>query len=120
MQNSVELLEDGIIFVVKVGNQTGQSLFELMGQIVAMADLLRDRGQAVLVLSDLRQEGTMDPEAVAMARKIGQELDFDKSATFGAPESVLRTRQRIAKDTQVHAKVRDFATREQAVAWLRS
>jgi hypothetical protein len=118
MQNTVKLLDDGIIYVEKFGDQTELSLFELTGRISLLATELRKQDKPVLILTNATAEGTMDKSAIAVATKIGQELDYDKSASYGAPGFLHVLRENLITEAKLDAKVANFVTREEALAWL--
>lgn len=120
MTNTAQLLDNGILFVKKVGDQTGPSMIELYTKVLQLAAELRKAGKPVLVLADASEEGYMDHHAREVAVDIGKSLDFDKSATFGADLVLKTTRELMIKATDLNAKVRNFATRAEAEKWLLS
>ncbi len=118
MRNKVELLDNDIIYVQKIGDQTEQSLFELIGKINHLAAGLRAQKKPVLILSNASAEGKMDAKARKMAAKIGKDLAYDKSATFGSSEYLYNLRELMIIATQLNQKVANFKTEAEAVAWL--
>jgi hypothetical protein len=120
MGNSVKLLDSGIIYVVKVGTQTEQSMSELMEEVGQLAAKLRSQNKPVLILSNASREGSMDPSAIEMATKVGVDLDYDKSATYGSSAFLHHLRQHLISEARLDAKVANFATRRQAIEWLQS
>ena len=118
MPNVVKLLDEDIIYVEKVGRQTEETMFQLAGQINQLVAELREREQTVLILSNTEQESIMDEKTIAMATKIGTDMDYDKSATYGASAGLHKQREQIAEEADLHSKVANFATREEAIDWL--
>lgn len=118
MQNKVELIDNDIIYVQKVGDQTERSLFELIGKINQLSTELRAQNKRVLILSNSQKEGTMDVNALKLAAKIGKDMDYDKSATYGSSPYLHKVREDMINVTQLNQKVANFVTREEALAWL--
>ncbi|HSE61100.1 MAG TPA: STAS/SEC14 domain-containing protein [Candidatus Saccharimonadales bacterium] len=118
MGNTVQRLENDIIYVQKVGNQTNESMTALFAEIKVLASQLRHEDKPVLILSDASQEGSMDLGGRQAAAKIGKDLDYDRSATFGAALFLENTRKLMIRATDLDAKVRNFATRHEAEQWL--
>ena len=120
MQNKVERLENDIIFVKKIGDQTAKSMIDLYVMIADISEQLRKEGKPVLILSDASDEGESDLKSREAAAKIGKSLDFDRSATFGAHLVLETTRDLMIQATQLNLKVRNFKTRDEAEKWLLS
>lgn len=118
MNNKIELLDNDIISVKKIGDQTAESLSETVAKINQLARDLRAQHKPVLILADARHEGKMNDEARQMAAKIGKDLDYDKSATFGSSLFQENVRKLMITATHLDAKVANFETREEALEWL--
>jgi len=118
MSNKVKRLQDDLIYVEKVGDQTEESMVDLLTRIQVIAAELRADGKPVLILSNATQEGKMDIRARQTAAKIGKELDYDKSATYGAAAFLKLTRELMIQATQLNNKVKNFKTRKEAEDWL--
>ena len=118
MQNKVELLDKGFIYVEKVGDQTAESMANLFSQIKNLASQLRAANKPVLILSNAYREGKTDIKGREMAAEIGKTLDYDKSATYGASLFLKNERKLMIKATQLSSKVANFATRQEAEEWL--
>lgn len=116
--NKVSLLQNDVIYVEKVGDQTQDSLIELFRKISKLATNLRAQNKRVLILSNAANEGTMDIHARQTAAKIGSELDYDKSATYGSSVFLKNLRKYMIEATKLDQKVANFATREEAEVWL--
>jgi len=118
MANQVGLIENDIIYVEKVGDQTAESMTALYDAVERFAAEIRAHGEPVLVLSNAEREGKNDAGALEVISTRGRTLDFDKSATYGSSE-----KQRIARDHMISmeglaAKVANFDNRENAMQWL--
>lgn len=120
MRNKVQRLKNDIMFVQKFGDQTEDLMILLYAQIHACTRKLRKEGKPVLFLSDAREEGDMTDGAKEIALTIGKQLDYDKSATFGASATLLATREELIKIAKLNDKVRSFKTRKEAIDWLLS
>ena len=118
MQNVVKLLDKDIIYVQKVGSQTERSMLDLFAQINELVDSLRTRNKPVLILSDSTKEGVMDDGAREIATRIGTNLDYDKSATYGSTPFIFEMRKRMIAESGLGHKVADFKTRQGALSWL--
>ena len=118
MQNRVELLSTGIIYVEKIGDQTEQSMFEMLGKINQFIAQLRAAKKPVLILSNAKAEGKMDMSAIALATKIGTDMDYDKSATYGSSAFLHALREHLISEAQLNQKVANFKTKKEALAWL--
>lgn len=118
MHNTVELLENDIIYVQKVGDQTEESMADLYEQIIKIAKRFRAADKRVLVLLNAEQEGKTDVKGREMAATIGRDLDYDKSASFGSSEYLHSVRELMISATQLDQKVANFKTREEAMEWL--
>ena len=120
IQNKVELLENNIIYVEKVGDQTAESMTDLFTKIKQYAASLRSERKPVFILSNASQEGSMDIPARKVAAEIGKELDYDKSATYGAAFYLQEVRKLMVEATKLEEKVANFKTKEEAIEWLLS
>ena len=118
MQNKVELIEGDIIYVEKVGNQTIESMSELYEKVAQLSRQLRARRKPVLVLSNAEDEGEMDIGTRQYVAKIGKELDYDKSATYGLTVYRHEVRELMISATQLGGKVANFKSRPEALKWL--
>ena len=118
MHNKVELLDTGIIYVEKAGNQSESSLLALYEKINEFVIGLRAQDKPVLILSNLEKESAMSPKVIKTAIKVGLELDYDKSATFGSSTYLRNLRQLLVRGTQMDQKVANFKTKKEAVTWL--
>jgi len=118
MHTIVRRLPNNLIYVQKIGDQTEESMVQLFQKITDLARELRAEGKPVLILSDVSQEGAMNVEARQVAAKIGKQLDYDKSATYGARLVLETTRKLMIEATKLETKVRNFETRAEAEAWL--
>ena len=117
-KNSVKLLTSGIIQVKKVGDQTEDSMRRLWNDVEALSKQVRGQGQRVLILSDATEEGLMDYDARNVSAIIGAQLDYDKSASYGASKRLHAVRDMMVRAEKLDEKVANFETREEAIAWL--
>ncbi len=118
MKNIVKLLESDVIYVQKAGSQTQQSMMELFSAISKLAIELRARDKRVLILSNAEKEESMNGQTRKIAAAIGRDLDYDKSATYGATRYMDTVRGLMIKAIALDEKVADFETREEALEWL--
>ncbi len=117
-KNSVSLLASNIIFVQKIGDQTEASMRALWDEVEKYAKQLRSQGKSVLILSDASREGMMDIGARNISAIIGSQLDYDKSASYNAAKRLRAVRDMMTHIERLDGKVGNFATREEAIAWL--
>ena len=118
MKNHVTLLDNDIIYVEKIGDQTAASMRELFAAVMQLGTQLRAENKPVLVLSNASQEGKTDVEGHKVSAEIGKTWDFDKSATYGSSAYLEVVRNWQIEATQLDQKVANFKTREEALAWL--
>jgi hypothetical protein len=118
MENEVQLLEDGIIYVQKIGPQTKRSMLDLFSKVNEIALDLRAQNKPVLILSNATQEGMMDDEAREIAARIGSNMEYDKSATYGTSPFLLEVRKEMIAKAGLGHKVADFEHEADARAWL--
>src|SRR5258706_15188139 len=116
--NNVELLDNDVIYVQKIGDQTQKSMMELFKKISQISSELRAQKKRVLILSNAEEEGKMDVPAKQTAANIGSKLDYDKSATYGSSLFLSKLRKFMIEATKLDQKVANFATRKQAMEWL--
>jgi hypothetical protein len=118
MNNVVQLLADSTIYAVRTGRQTEGSIRQLCSNIKKLASMLRDEDKLVLILCDVADELPMSIAAERLVIELGKELDFDYCAFFpvsGQAKSVRDVKVRI---NSFDVKVRNFASKEEAVGWL--
>ncbi len=118
MENVVKRLPNNMIYVEKVGDQTGESMRALFGEIIKIGLALRAEGKPVLVLSNATHEGKTDIDGRKVGAEIGKTWDFDKSATYGSSQFLHNMRDLMVEATSLDQKVANFETRQQAQAWL--
>jgi hypothetical protein len=118
--NSVTILDNGIIFVCKVDNQDEQTLTDLATKVENCSKELRKEGKRVLILTDATKQGTTTLSGWSKGIKIGMDLDYDKSATFGTSEKVTNMRALLEDESALTLKVADFKNKDDAMNWLLS
>ncbi len=118
MKNVVKRMSNDMIYVEKVGDQTGDSMRALFDEIFKIGLDLRTEGKPVLVLSNATNEGKTNIEGRKVGAEIGKTWDFDKSATYGSSLFLHKMRDMMVEATQLDQKVGNFETRQQAEAWL--
>lgn len=118
MQNKIELLDNGIIYIQKIGPQSSEATAELFQKMEELAAGLRRQKRPVLVLTNSELEGKMDMDARKLASTYGAKLDFDRSAAFGHSDYLRTVRHLMITATGMHAKIANFASRSEAEEWL--
>jgi hypothetical protein len=116
--NKIELLDNDIVYIEKVGDQTVESMTELYNQLSLLAGQLRAQGKPVLVLVNVHDEREMNASVRKFVAEMSRRVDMDKSASY-APSPYLRgLRDLLIRAARVDDKVANFETREEALAWL--
>ena len=118
--NSVKLLKNDIIYVEKKGQQTAESMLRLHAEINTYIEQLRKDDKPVLILSNAAEDNMDDPGAQAVAKRLGKEMDFDQSATYGHSPYLVELRRHMMEAANLGDKIGDFHTREEAEAWLQA
>jgi hypothetical protein len=118
MNNVVQLLADSTISAVRTGRQTEGSIRELCSNIKKLASMLRDEDKPVLILCDVADELPMSIAAERLVIGLGKELDFDYCAFFPVSGHAKSLRDVKVRINSFDVKVRNFASKEEAVRWL--
>jgi hypothetical protein len=116
--NKVTLLDNDVIYVQKIGDQTAETMIDLFDRLAKIAAKLRREQKRVLILSNASQEGTTDIPAAKVSATIGTELDYDKSATYGLSDYHRFAREYMISLTNLEGRVANFGSRDEAMRWL--
>lgn len=118
MNNIVQLLADDTIYAVRIGHQTEASIIELYARITELAAKLRSEAKPVMILSDVTDELPMSVAVERLVIELGKELDFDKCAFFPVSGHAKSLRDVKVRINSFDVKVRNFASKDEAVRWL--
>lgn len=114
MENRVELLADGIMYVER-GRQTEQTLRDAFERGSKLAAQLRKQGKPVLILNRARGEHVNE-----RILELLLDFDFDRMAVYGSPKRTNNLRDLMISANGLDKKVASFSTEEEALAWLRA
>ncbi|MEX1061923.1 MAG: hypothetical protein WEC39_02350 [Patescibacteria group bacterium] len=118
MENKVTL-ENGIITQLCAEEQTYQSMHGMLKETNQFADQLHKEKKEVLILTDF----SLVKRAGYGAKKASMEgladPKHDKVAIFGATPFFRLMGEAIIKSSQAGEKIKHFATKAEAVNWLR-
>lgn len=114
MQNKVELLTNGIIYVERSGNPAEPLLTELFRQAATLVVQLRKQGKPVLILANNTRDTLVSPRVTAFLLQ----LDFDKAAAYGTPKRLNNLRDLMLRANGLEEKVASFQSRDEALQWL--
>jgi hypothetical protein len=117
-QLKIEIIENDIIFVTKIGSQNSSTINIFRKEIGLIAKKLRASNKQVLILIDSTNEGQTTAGGWKALDKAGKDMDYDKSATYGLTAETKKTRQKILHDIGRKQKIADFSTKAQALKWL--
>lgn len=117
-QLQIEIIENDIIFVTKIGNQNSSTINLFRKEIEVIAKKLRLANKPVLILIDSTKEGETSTRGWKALDKVGKDMDYDKSATYGLTMETRKIRQKILHDIGHKQKIADFGTKAQALKWL--
>jgi hypothetical protein len=118
MSNRVFLNEDNLIEIEVIGNQNVASV-ELMGrQLDTLISQLKAAGKSPLVLDNLLQMGTVNPEARRLVVELGKRLAFDRCAMVGQGGILRFGANLMLRATGRADRIRFFTDRDEALRWL--
>jgi hypothetical protein len=117
--NIVEVRQDNIISVVYHGDQTLQTIDELLGRIVVCASELRKKSIPIRLLCDNTDMGKRPPHtAWQKAISILHTQPFEKVAVFGADNVLESLGAMLLPALGLSNKFRYFKTEQEAENWL--
>jgi hypothetical protein len=116
--NMIRLTDNGVILMLLTGQQTKDSVAELVVDLAVVIEKMHSQNKPALVLTDMDHmvHSPQAPEAAAEAMKV-LSLPFDAMAICNSNVGNLKLTQELtAKADQQH--VRTFSTAKQAAHWL--
>ena len=116
MQNKVELLTNGIIYIERHGSQTEHALNVLYEQASTLAVQLRRQGKPVLVLANHAYDAPVSVRI--LARLI--DFDLDRVAVYGTAPHISSKRDLMVRASGIEGKIASFKTKDEALKWLLS
>lgn len=118
MPNRVFLNKVGIIEQIYEGNQTAETIREMVENTEKISAPIRERKGRVLFLTDMTKVGS----ATYGSRKTSLEAlvkgTYDWIALFGAPPFTRHLADAVIRVAGAEKKCRNFNTRKEARAWL--
>ena len=118
MQNRARLNRGGFVEVAYVGEQSNETVTEMVARALPLADRLAERNRPVLILADL--SGLT--KSTAGSRKATAEalrtISYERIAVCGGNKYVKNLAKLVITATRRANRVRLFDKREEAVAWL--
>jgi hypothetical protein len=116
-RNSVEFVE-GIIIDRYAGDQTEETVRQVVGDTKKYIDQVRVAGLPVLILVDLTKLGQLSLSARIEGGRAIRKISYDKIAIYGAKLYVQRVVTLMARAVHKESKMRVFPTQQAARAWL--
>ena len=111
----IELIEDGLIYVERTGDQAENHLAPSFKRLGKIAKQLRQQRKPVLILN-YTVSANVSPRVLDLL--LG--FDFDKLAVYGTSRRVNDKRDLMVRANGMEQKILSFLTKEEAIAWLRS
>jgi hypothetical protein len=120
MANHVMLHADGRIEQTYAGNQTDESLTQIVEQTKAYIAQLRQAKQPVHILVDITQLGRLATPTRKVALRALTHIDYDQVAVYGSNPFAKALVNLIAHAAGKSHAVKVFTSRPKAVQWLES
>lgn len=120
VKNNFFLNDDGIIEITTTGDRTSTSIQESAERVFALAADIRQSGRPVLILNDISRMGKLPPEGHKTFADITRAADYDRFALVGVDNVSRLAANLIAQSIGKTDKLKYFASREEALAWLLS
>jgi hypothetical protein len=117
-ENAAIVNDKGIIEVTFIGDQTFESIDEIIKTTKAMGKELKKAGKKVVFLFDYAKMGNVNLASRKRALEGMQELDFHKMAGINASPLMRYTTNAISKVSGNLERTRHFKTKAEAEAWL--
>jgi hypothetical protein len=117
--NSLDVLEDGIIKFTQVGHQTEQSVSQFQVKIDALTTEHHQQGKKALILVDLLDVTGQDPAAIEEGRK-RMDGDYDALAVAAHSTAIRAIVNWMVKLAGKEDRIQFFGNNEDALAWLRT
>ncbi len=119
MPNEVQFDEkEGIINLVFRGDQTYETIHALWPDVENAAKKLHESNRPIFVLGDTREMAHQDSGSRQAGLEIMKKIDMTKYALVITSTFLRIVSSLIAKASGLESKVRNFSTREDAIAWL--
>lgn len=109
-----------IIRLTYHGDQTTDTLDESRKEAVKVIAEQRNAGKPILFLVDLREMGDINVEARSTAIENTKNIEFDRSASFGASPFIRSVTRIVIRAAEKRDKMGYFETEGEALAWLTS
>lgn len=118
--NKVFANADGYTEMIWDGDQTGETVFDTIKESVKYNDALSSKGLPIKVLVDLTKVTSLDIGAEKQGVGAVSVIPFDKAAMYGGSDEIMEKVWGIIKYGGGEEKSKMFATREEAVEWLKN
>src|SRR5688500_9003283 len=115
MTNEV-VLKDGIIEMIERGDQTKQKMLDMRTEVERLSQGL----SPILILVDLNEVNRTDMGARKEAKKVADDMVFDRMAFIGASTFISTVLKLIIRASGKPRSIQFFKTRSQAIGWLNS
>lgn len=103
-----------------IGDQSSESVNEMVTAVLPLAERLRTTGQAVNLLVDLSRLTKSTTESRRASGDALRQVPYDKIGLIGAQGYIRGLAKLVIRAARKSNKVRVFNTRTEAVAWLQS
>lgn len=120
--------DDSVIFLnpkgwieVQWGKSLGPKTYLAIGmEMISLVVQMEDSGRDPLMLIDFTKLKSMDPAVVPLGTNATRDLNCKKMAGFGIDPAIKPQLDSMKFDSLKADMIREFATREEAEAWLLS
>jgi len=119
MGNRVFLNPDNIIEIEVVGDQNSASVELMARQANILITQLKAVGKPQLVLDNLLQMGSVDPEARKLVVEVAKRMDYDRLAMLGHGGLMSFGANLMLRATGRGDRAHYFSDREEALRWLK-
>jgi hypothetical protein len=117
--NRVFLGRDGLIYNHHVGDQTGESVRRMIGDIASISSKLGSERKPVLALIDLSKLGNQNTAARQAASEGLKSLQFDRVAIYGRDPILRYIVSLVVRASGKGDTVKYFVSKSKAISFLR-
>lgn len=118
MSHKVFLNSKGFLEQAYIGDQTGEAIAQAINEANALIEQLRSKQQPVLILVDSSQLGKLSTPTRKASMEAFRNASYDKVAIYGLEALSKAIISLIIHASGKQSKVRMFASRKAAEAWL--
>lgn len=118
MADKIFVSPEGFTEIIFEGTQTAESISKMVEQSLIYNEKLSSAGKEIKTLVDLSAVDDIDSGAATRSITAFTTIDYDKVAIFGGKPEVIEKLADIMVLAGKELPVKQFSSREEAIAWL--